>query len=32
VLKKRYTDIKLYKMKDNIKQGKIKLHYILGVD
>ena len=25
-------DIKLYKIKDNIKQGRIKLHYIPGVD
>jgi len=32
VLKERHTDIKLCKIKDNIKQGRIKLHYILGVD
>ena len=32
MLKERYTDIKLYKIKDNIKQGRIKLYYILGVD
>ena len=25
-------DIKLYKIKDNIKQGRIELHYIPGVD
>ena len=25
-------DIKLYKIKDNIKQGRIKLYYVLGVD
>ena len=27
-----HADIKLYKIKDNIKQGRIKLHYILGMD
>ena len=32
VLKERYADIKLYKIKDNIKQGRIKLHHIPGVD
>ena len=32
MLKERYTDIKLYKIKDNIEQGRIKLHYIPGVD
>jgi len=32
VLKKRYIDIKLYKIKDNIKQGRIELYYIPGVD
>jgi hypothetical protein len=32
VLKERYIDIKLYKIKDNIKQGRIKLYYIPGVD
>jgi len=26
------VDIKLCKIKDNIKQGRIKLYYILGVD
>ena len=25
-------DIKLYKIKDDIKQGRIELHYIPGVD
>ena len=32
ILKECYTDIKLYKIKDNIKQGRIELHYIPGVD
>ena len=32
MLKECYADIKLYKIKDNIKQGRIELHYILGVD
>ena len=32
MLKERHTDIKLCKIKDDIKQGRIKLHYILGVD
>ena len=32
VLKERYTDIKLCKIKDDIKQGRIELHYIPGVD
>ena len=32
VLKEHYTDIKLCKIKDDIKQNRIKLHYILGVD
>ena len=32
MLKERHADIKLYKIKDNIKQGRIKLHYILGVN
>ena len=32
MLKERYMDIKLYKIKDNIKQGRIKLYYIPGVD
>ena len=32
MLKERHADIKLCKIKDNIKQGRIKLHYILGVD
>ena len=32
MLKEHYADIKLYKIKDNIKQGRIKLYYIPGVD
>jgi hypothetical protein len=32
MLRECYTDIKLCKVKDDIKQGRIKLHYILGVD
>jgi hypothetical protein len=32
VLKERHADIKLYKIKDDIKQGRIKLHHIPGVD
>ena len=32
MLKERHVDIKLCKIKDNIKQGRIKLYYILGVD
>jgi hypothetical protein len=32
VLKEYYIDIKLYKIKDNIKQSRIELHYILSVD
>ena len=32
VLKERHADIKLYKIKDDIKQGRIKLYYIPGVD
>ena len=32
MLKEHYTDIKLYKIKDDIKQGRIKLHYIPGVN
>ena len=32
MLREHYIDIKLYKIKDNIKQGRIKLHYILGVN
>jgi len=32
VLKERHADIKLCKIKDNIKQGRIKLYYIPGVD
>ena len=32
MLKEHYIDIKLYKIKDDIKQGRIELHYILGVD
>ena len=32
MLKKHYADIKLCKIKDNIEQSKIKLHYIPGID
>ena len=32
VLKECYADIKLCKIKDNIDQGRIELHHILGVD
>jgi hypothetical protein len=32
VLKERHADIKLYKIKDDIKQSRIKLHHIPGVD
>ena len=32
MLKERYIDIKLCKIKDNIKQGRIKLYYIPGMD
>ena len=32
MLKERYVDIKLCKIKDDIKQGRIKLHHIPGVD
>jgi len=32
VLKERYADIKLCKIKDDIKQGRIKLHYIPDMD
>ena len=32
MLKERYTDIKLCKTKDDIKQGRIELYYIPGVD
>jgi hypothetical protein len=32
VLKEYYIDIKLYKIKDNIKQSRIELYYILSVD
>ena len=32
MLKEYYADIKLYKIKDDIEQGRIKLHYIPGVD
>ena len=32
MLKERYADIKLCKIKDNIKQGRIELYYIPGVD
>ena len=32
MLKEYYTDIKFCKIKDDIEQGRIKLHYILGID
>ena len=32
MLKEHHADIKLCKIKDDIKQGRIELHYILGVD
>ena len=32
VLKERHVDIKLCKIKDNIKKGRIELHHIPGVD
>ena len=32
MLKERHADIKLCKIKDDIKQGRIKLHHIPGVD
>jgi len=31
-IKEHYADIKLCKIKDNIDQSRIKLHYIPGVD
>ena len=32
MLKECHADIKLCKIKDDIKQGRIELHHILGVD
>ena len=32
MLKERHADIKLCKIKDDIKQGRIELYYIPGVD
>ena len=32
MLKEHYADIKLCKIKNDIKQGRIELHYIPGVD